>query len=142
MNRAALHEQSEAYLDRLFGPGMGRRHRAFLDGIGHSDLADSLHAYHVLEGDEALLSVQENYLIGLCVLCAQGRWGPAGMFARTLAHLGTDPAKVLEAVRRLEMWVGGLHAAEAVGRIARALADYEARGLDSMAAWFPEADDG
>ena len=130
--------RSEAYLDTLFGEGMGRRHSRFLDRLGHAGTADALHRYHGIEADETWISVEENYLIGLCVLCAQGRWGPAGMFARTLAHRGVPAPRILEAVARLEMWIGGIGAAEAVGRVRSALRDYERDGLDSMRGWFPE----
>lgn len=135
--------RSEAYLDRLFGEGMGRRHTRFLEGVAHPGLRDALHRYHVLEDDEAVLSVQENYLIGMCVLYAQGRHGPASMFAKTLLHLGTPAPKLLEAIARLEMWVGGIAAAEAMAHLQRAVSSYEARGLDAMEAWFPpEGGDG
>lgn len=130
--------RSLAYLDRLFGPGMGARHAAFLEHLGHAGLIETLHRYHALEDDEAWITVEENYLIGMCVLCSQGRYGPAAMFAKTLRHLGTPEARVLEAVRRLEMWTGGIAAAEAMGLMRRACRQYDRDGLGSMADWFPD----
>jgi hypothetical protein len=56
----------------------------------------------------------------------------------TLRHRGVPQEKVLEAVARLEMWIGGVPAAEAMGHIRRALRAYERDGLQAMAAWFPE----
>lgn len=134
--------RSLAYLDRLFGPGRGARHAAFLEHLGHGGLIDTLHRYHALEDDETWLSVEENYLLGMVVLCAQGRYGPAAMFAKTLRHLGTPEERVLEAVRRLEMWVGGIHAAEALGLMRRASRQYTKHGLASLDDWFPEVDHG
>ena len=132
-----LLERSEQYLDRLFGPGAGRRHRVFLDRLESLPLRETLHGYHLLEADETRLSVEENYLLGLVVLCAVRSFGPAAMFAKTLLHLGTPREKVLEAVARLSMWIGGVPAAEAAGHVQRAIRDYEERGLASMDAWFP-----
>lgn len=131
-------EASEAALDELFGEGMGRRHSRFLEHLGHPGLQDTLHRYHAMETDEAWLSVEENYLLGMAVLCAQGRYGPASMFAMTLRHRGVPAGKILEAVARLEMWIGGVPAAEAMGHIRKALRAWERDGLAAMAPWFPE----
>ncbi|HET7504923.1 MAG TPA: hypothetical protein VFK02_28060 [Kofleriaceae bacterium] len=136
---AADREQSERYLDDLFGPGAGARHSAFIDRIDHPALRDALHGYHVLESDTRHLSVAENYLLGMAVLCAQRSYGPAGMFAKTLLHLGVPREKLLEAVARLAMWIGGIPAAEAAAHIQKAIGDYEQRGLASLEAWFPPA---
>lgn len=130
--------QSEAYLDAQFGPGMGRRHTAFLDRLASPSMRQTLHGYHVVEGDESLLSVEENYLLGVCVLCATRAFGPAAMFAKTLRHKGVAKEKILEAVSRLSMWIGGVPAAEALGHIQKALAEWDAKGLASMDGWFPE----
>ena len=134
-----LHRRSERYLDELFGPGAGARHTAFLARLEPPALRDTLHGYHVLESDTRYLSIAENYLLGMTVLCAQRAWGPAAMFAKTLLHLGEPRGKLLEAIARLAMWVGGIAAAEAAGHIQKAIADYEQRGAASLEAWFPEA---
>ncbi len=138
MDDDTLREHSEAYIDRLFGAEMGRRHTSFLAGLGHDRLEASLHRYHVLEDDERWLSVEDNYLIGLCVLCAQGRYSPAAMFAKTLRHRGVPKERIAEAVSRLEMWVGGVPAAEAMAVVQRAVREYDETGLRSMRGWFPE----
>jgi alkylhydroperoxidase/carboxymuconolactone decarboxylase family protein YurZ len=138
MAKDPLHERSEAYLDGLFGPGAGQRHSAFVDKLAHPALRESLHAYHVLEADTRWISVEENYLMGMVVLCAQRAWAPASMFAKTLVHLGVAREKILEAIARLSMWVGGIAAAEAAAHIQKAIREYEKEGLASMAAWFPE----
>ncbi len=129
---------SEAYLDRLFGPGMGARHSAFIDRLRCPPVRDALHRYHTLEADETWLSVEDNYLLGIAVLCAQGDYGPASMFAMTLRHLGVPAERILTAVGRLEMWVGGIKAATAVGHIQAAIRRYDRDGIDAMGAWFPE----
>jgi alkylhydroperoxidase/carboxymuconolactone decarboxylase family protein YurZ len=129
--------ETERYVDRIFGSGMGRRHVHFLDRIAHSGLREMIHRYHALEADTAQLSLEENHLIGLCVLSALGRHETAGMFAKTLLHLGTPKEKILEATARLSMWIGGLPAVDATFRIQRALAEYEREGLGSLAAWLP-----
>jgi hypothetical protein len=133
-----LHQRYERYLDELFGPGAGARHSAFLDRIEHPALRDALHGYHVLESDTRHLSIADNYLLGMTVLCAQRAWVPAAMFAKTLLHLGEPRGKLLEAIARLSMWIGGIHAAEAAAHIQKAIADYEHRGAASLEAWFPE----
>ena len=129
--------RSERYLDELFGPGAGACHSAFLDRLP-PPLRDMLHGYHVLESDTRHLSIAENYLLGMTVLCAQRSWGPAAMFAKTLVHLGVPRAKLLEAIARLAMWVGGITAAEAASHIQRALAEYDQHGPASLDAWFPK----
>jgi hypothetical protein len=129
--------RSERYLDELFGAGAGARHSAFIDRLAHPALRDTLHGYHLLEADTRHLSVAENYLLGMVVLCAQRNYGPAEMFAKTLIHLGVPREKLLEATSRLTMWVGGLTAAEAAAHIQRAISEYEQRGLAALDAWFP-----
>ena len=75
----------------------------------------------------------------MVVLCAQRAFGPAAMFAKTLLHLGVAREKLLEAIARLAMWVGGIAAAEAAAHIQKAIGEYEQRGLASLDAWFPPA---
>ncbi len=101
-------------------------------------LREQILRYHALEADTRQLSLEENYLIGLAVLAALGRHDTATMFAKTLLHLGTPKAKLLETVARLTMWIGGLPAAEAAFRVQRAIAEYERDGLGSLALWLPE----
>jgi alkylhydroperoxidase/carboxymuconolactone decarboxylase family protein YurZ len=134
-----LQRRSERYLDELFGAGSGARHTAFLERLDHPALRDTLHGYHVLESDTRHLSVAENYLLGMTVLCAQRTWGPAAMFAKTLLHLGVPRAKLLEAIARLAMWVGGITAAEAAAHIQKAIGEYDRHGVASLEAWFPAA---
>jgi hypothetical protein len=126
------------YVERIFGPGMGERHLHFLRRLENDALRDMILRYHAVEADTRWLSLEENYLIGMCVLCAGGQPDTAAMFAKTLLHLGVSKHKVLEAVARLAMWIGGLPAAEATLRIQRAVGEYERNGLGSMAVWFPE----
>jgi alkylhydroperoxidase/carboxymuconolactone decarboxylase family protein YurZ len=133
-----LRQRSERYIDELLGPGAGARHSAFIDRLDHPVLRDTLHRYHVLESDTSHLSVAENYLLGMTVLCAQRNFGPAAMFAKTLLHLGAPPAKLLEAIARLAMWVGGITAAEAAAHIQKAIAEYDRHGVASLEAWFPK----
>lgn len=130
--------RSQRYLDELFGPGAGEKHTRFLRSIDNDALRAELHRYHVIESRQQELSVEENYLIGLCVLCAVRSYGPAGMFAKTLLHRGVRKEKILEAVARLAMWIGGIPAAEAAAHVQKAIADFEARGVASLAAWFPD----
>ena len=137
MNAPDLVEQSQAALDRLFGPGAGQRHTAFLDGLPHAELRAELHRAHVWAASGEYLSPREHYLIGMAVLYAQRAYGPAGMFARTLLHLQTDPEAVVEAVARLALWVGPVQAAEAAGHLAKAVAAYQQHGLASLEAWLP-----
>lgn len=133
-----LLKKSEEYLDALFGEGMGRRHSRFLGHLKSEPLQRALHEAHVMEADETHLSVEENYLIGMCVLLVQRNYEPAAMFAKTLRHRGVASAKVLEAVTRLSMWMGAVPAAEAAAHVQRALRDYDKRGLESLAGWFPQ----
>lgn len=130
--------QTEGYVDRIFGPGAGERHLRFLERIAHPGLRDMVLRYHGLEADTTHLSLEENYLIGLAVLAALGRFDTAAMFAKTLLHLGTPKEKLLETGARLSMWIGGLPAVEASFRIQRAIAEYERDGLGSLAVWFPD----
>ena len=130
--------RGEAYLDGLFGEGAGAKHSAFLDRLPSPPLRDALHRYHALEADTEHLSVADNYLLGMCVLCATRSFGPAAMFAKTLLHLGVPRERIFAAVGRLEMWIGGVPAAEAAGHVARAVREYDEEGLGSMKAWFPE----
>lgn len=136
-----LHRRSERYLDDVFGAGAGARHAAFIERLAHPALRDTLHGYHVLESDTDHLSIAENYLLGMVVLCAQRCYGPAKMFAKTLLHLGVARTKLIEATARLSMWVGGIIAAEAAAHIQSAISDYEARGFASLEAWFPVANE-
>ena len=133
-----LIDRSEAYIDGMFGPGAGKKHSRFIDRIENETLRETLHQYHVIESRTEHLSIEENYLLGMTVLYATRRFGVAGMFARTLLHLGVPREKLLEAVARLTMWVGGISAAEAAGHLHGALRDYEKNGAASMKAWFPE----
>lgn len=128
---------SQAYVDRMFGPGAGEKHSRFLDHLADPALRETLHRYHALEADTTHLSMEENYLIGVVLLAAERSYATAGMFAKTLMHLGTPKAKILAAVTRLSMYKGGLHAAEAAAHLQRAIAEYEARGVASLEAWFP-----
>lgn len=130
--------RGEAFLDRVFGPGMGARHSRFLQHLEDPELRRLLHACHALEGDEAHLSPAENYLIGMSVSCATRNYGPAGMFAKTLRQLGVPREKILAAVTRLSIWIGPVPAAEAAAHVQRALREWEEHGIASMAAWFPE----
>lgn len=130
--------QTERYVDGIFGPGSGSRHLRFLERIAHPGLRDMVLRYHGLEADTEHLSLEENYLIGLSVLAALGRFDTAAMFAKTLLHLGTPKEKLLEAGARLAMWIGGLPAVEASFRIQRAIAEYERDGLGSLATWLPD----
>jgi hypothetical protein len=129
---------TEAYLDPLFGAGAGEKHARFLDRIRDDGLRELVHRYHALEADTRHLSLEENYLIGMCVLCAGRSLGTAAMFAKTLLHLGVAKEKLLAAVGRLAMWTGGLPAVEATFAIQKAIGEYEALGVASLAAWFPE----
>ena len=130
--------QTEQYVDQIFGPGTGRRHLRFLERIAHPGLREMVLRYHGLEADTQHISLEENYLIGLSVLAALGRYDTAVMFAKTLLHLGTPKEKLLEAGARLSMWIGGLPAVEASFRIQRAISEYERDGLGSLSAWLPE----
>jgi hypothetical protein len=134
-----LRARSEHYLDQIFGPGAGARHTAFIDRLQHPALRETLHRYHLLESDTTHLSLAENYLLGMVVLCAQRAYAPAAMFAKTLLHLGVPREKLLEATARLAMWSGGLLAAEAAAHMQKAIREYEQHGVDALEAWFPIA---
>lgn len=129
---------SETYVESIFGPGTGEAHVRFLDRIQNPALREMIHRYHTLEADTSQLSLQENYLIGMCVLCSQRDYLAAAMFAKTLLHLGVSKEKLLEAVARLAMWVGGLPAVDASFAIQKAIREYEQEGLGALAAWFPK----
>jgi hypothetical protein len=130
--------ESKRYLDRLFGEGAGEKHSRFLGHLESEELQRVLHGYHVLESDTRHLSVEENYLLGMCVLLAVRSFGPAAMFAKTLRHLGVPREKILEAVTRTSMWIGGVPAAEGAAVIQRALREWEEKGFASLSAWFPD----
>ena len=131
-----------AFVDRLFGPGMGVRHVRFLERIENRALRDTIHDYHAIEAETAWVSIEENYLLGMCTLCAIRNFDTAAMFAKTLMHLGVAKQRILEVTARLSMWVGGLAAADASFVIQRAIREYEATGLESMAVWFPKESNG
>lgn len=128
------------YVDGLFGPGTGPRHVAFLDRIGNDALRETVHRCHAMEANTAEISLEENYLLGMCVLAALRSYGTAAMFAKVLMHLGTPRAKILEAVARLAMWVGPLPATEAALIVQGAVEQYEREGFASLSAWFPAPD--
>src|SRR5215213_8895266 len=96
--------RSQRYVDGLFGAGAGARHAAFIERLASPVLRETLHTYHVIEADTRHLSVEENYLLGMAVLCAQRAYGPAAMFAKTLLHMGVKREKITEAIARLSMW--------------------------------------
>jgi hypothetical protein len=125
------------YVDRIFGPGMGARHVRFLDRLENPALRDMIHRYHTVESDTRWLSLEDNYLIGMCVLCAVDQLETASMFAKTLLHLGVPKQRLLEAAGRLSMWVGGLPAVRSSFAIQKATRDYEQNGLASLSVWFP-----
>jgi hypothetical protein len=133
-------ETTVRYVDALFGPGTGERHLAFLERIENPGLRDVVLRCHAMEGNTTHLSLQENYLLGMCVLAAMRSYGTAAMFAKVLLHLGTPREKILEAVGRLSMWVGALPSAEAALVVQRAIEQYEDEGFASLAAWFPALD--
>jgi hypothetical protein len=134
-----LTQATARYVDQIFGPGSGESHVRFLDRIENAALREIVHRYHSFEADTSQLSLEENYLIGLCVLCAQGHHATAGMFAKTLLALGVSKHKVLEAVARLSMWIGGLPAVEASFVIQKAIREYELDPKAALAVWFPAA---
>lgn len=134
----AAEDATVQYVERLFGAGMGERHLRFLRRLENAPLREMILRYHAVEADTRWLSIEENYLLGMCVLCASGHFDTAAMFAKTLRHLGVDRRKILEAVGRTAMWVGGLPAAEAALRMQRAVTEYERLGVASLAIWFPE----
>jgi hypothetical protein len=128
---------TEEYVESIFGAGTGAAHVRFLDRIQHEGLREMIHRYHSLEADTSQLSLQENYLIGMCVLLSQRDYQAACLFAKTLLHLGTPKEKLLEASARLAMWIGGLPAADASFAIQKAIREYEKEGLGSLGVWFP-----
>jgi alkylhydroperoxidase/carboxymuconolactone decarboxylase family protein YurZ len=129
--------ETEAYVESIFGPGTGEAHVRFLERIQNPALREMIHRYHTLEANTSELSLHENYLIGMCVLCAQRDYQAASLFAKTLLHLGMRKEKLLEACARLAMWVGGLPAADASFTIQKAIREYEREGLASLGVWFP-----
>ncbi|HEY0464158.1 MAG TPA: hypothetical protein VGC79_08120 [Polyangiaceae bacterium] len=129
---------TEQYVDQIFGPGTGEKHLRFLDRIENPALREQILRFHVMEADTSQISREENYLIGMCVLCSGKHYATAGMFAKTLLHLGVKKTKLLEAVARLSMWTGGLPSVEAAFAIQKAITEYEKGGLASLAVWFPE----
>jgi alkylhydroperoxidase/carboxymuconolactone decarboxylase family protein YurZ len=129
---------TEAYVESIFGAGTGEAHVRFLDRIQNPALREMIHRYHSLEADTSRLSLEENYLIGMCVLAAQRDYQAAGLFAKTLLHLGVSKEKLLEATARLAMWVGGLPAVDASFAIQKAVREYESEGLGSLGVWFPK----
>lgn len=133
----SVRRASEAFVDGVFGEGKGKRHSDYLAYLENDALREMIHRYHALESDTSALSLEENYLVGMCVLCATKSYGPAAMFAKTLRHLGTSKEKILEATARLAMWIGGIPAAEAAAHIQKALREYEEKGAASLDAWFP-----
>jgi hypothetical protein len=130
--------ETEVYVESIFGPGSGEAHVRFLDRIQNQALREMIHRYHAFEADTSQLSLQENYLIGMCVLCSQRDYVAAALFAKTLLHLGVAKEKLLEATARLAMWIGGLPAVDASFAIQKAIREYEQEGLGSLGVWFPE----
>jgi alkylhydroperoxidase/carboxymuconolactone decarboxylase family protein YurZ len=130
--------ETEAYVESIFGPGTGAPHVRFLERIQNPALREMIHRYHALEADTTELSLQENYLLGMCVLLSQRDYQAAALFAKTLLHLGVRKQKLLEACARLAMWVGGLPAVDASFVIQKAISEYEQDGLASLGVWFPE----
>jgi hypothetical protein len=139
MDESVLRD-SEAFLDAAFGEGAGKKHSEYLRRIQNDGLRETIHRYHALEANTEQLSLEENYLIGMCVLCVTKSWGPACMFAKTLRHLGVGREKILEAVARLSMWIGGIPAAEASAHVQKALREWDERGAASLEAWFPSTE--
>jgi alkylhydroperoxidase/carboxymuconolactone decarboxylase family protein YurZ len=130
--------ETEAYVESIFGPGTGEAHVRFLERIQNPALREMIHRYHSLESDTSELSLQENYLLGMCVLLAQRDHQAAALFAKTLLHLGVRKQKLLEAAARLSMWIGGLPAVDASFVVQKAIREYEQEGLASLGVWFPE----
>jgi hypothetical protein len=128
---------TEAYVESIFGAGTGEPHVRFLERIENPALREMIHRYHTLESDTAELSLQENYLLGMCVLLSQRDYQTASLFAKTLLHLGVRKQKLLEACARLAMWVGGLPAVDASFTIQKAIREFERDGLGSLAVWLP-----
>ncbi len=131
-------EGTRRYVDELLGSGMGSRHVRFLERIENPGLREHVHRFHAVEADTRLLSVEENYLIGVCVLCSRGQLATAAMFAKLLRRLGTPPERILEAVARLAIWSGGLSAVDASFAIQKALREYDKDPEAALLPWFPE----
>lgn len=129
---------TEAYVDSIFGAGTGAAHVRFLERISNPALRELIHRYHSFESDTSELTLQENYLLGMCVLCSQRDYAAAALFAKTLLHLGVRKQKLLEAAARLSMWIGGLPAVDASFAIQKAIREYEQQGIASLGVWFPE----
>jgi len=138
MDKEAHVKETESYVDRIFGPGSGEAHVRFLERIQNPALREMIHRYHALEADTSELSLEENYLLGMCVLLSQRDYLAASLFAKTLLCLGVRKQKLLEACARLAMWIGGLPAADASFAIQKAIREYERDGLASLDVWFPE----
>ena len=141
MDRDDMMKTTIRYIDGLFGPGMGKRHAAFLDKLESEALREMIHRYHGLEEDCSCLSIEENYLVGMCVLFATKNDATASMFAKVLLHLGTSKSKIIEAVTRMSMWIGGLPAAEVAFHVQRAIREYETDGIGLLGAWFPPGEE-
>ncbi len=138
MDKPTHIRDTEAYVESIFGPGSGDAHVRFLERIQNPALREMIHRYHALEADTSELSLQENYLLGMCVLLAQRDYQAASLFAKTLLHLGMRKQKLLEACARLAMWIGGLPAVDASFVIQKAIREYERDGKASLDVWFPE----
>lgn len=138
MSKSDTTSETESYVESIFGAGTGEAHVRFLERIQNDALREMIHRYHALEADTTWLSLQENYLIGMCVLLGQRDHVTAALFAKTLLHLGTPKQKLLEATARLSMWIGGLPAVDASFVVQKAIREYEREGLGSLAVWFPE----
>ena len=128
--------ETDAYVESIFGAGTGEPHVRFLERIQNPALREMIHRYHSLEANTSQLSLQENYLIGMCVLLGQRDHQTAALFAKTLLHLGMRKEKLLEACARLAMWIGGLPAVDASFTIQKAIREYEQEGLGSLGVWF------
>jgi hypothetical protein len=131
-------ETTEQYVDSLFGVGMGKRHVRFLENVANPALRELIHRFHGIEADTRLVTIEENYLLAVCVLCALGKLSTAAMFAKLLRHLGTSSERILEAVGRVAMWAGGLPAVEASFVIQKALREYDRDPKSALVAWFPD----
>ncbi len=132
-------ESTEHYVDALFGPGMGKRHLRFLERIRDPALRELILRFHTVEADTRHISIEENYLLGVCVLVAQGHLRTAAMFAKVLRRIGTSSERILAAVGRVAMWAGGLPVTEASLVIQKALAEYDEDPVGALASWFPES---
>lgn len=138
MNSSDPAESTERYVDELLGPGMGKRHLIFLGRIRDPSLRELVLRFHAVEADTAHVTVEENYLIGVCVLVAQGQLRTAAMFAKLLRRIGTSSERILAAVARVAMWAGGLPVTEASLVIQKALSEYDEDPERALAPWFPE----